>query len=82
MSPNKLLAEIEGKPLVRIVTEQALSSNATHTIVVTGHQADQVENALHGLNVTFVRNPNFCRWACHFGQGRDLGRFQRKPMAQ
>jgi molybdenum cofactor cytidylyltransferase len=57
--PNKLLAEIEGKPLVRMVTEQALTSKATHTIVVTGHQAEQVERALHGLNVTFVRNPNF-----------------------
>jgi molybdenum cofactor cytidylyltransferase len=57
--PNKLLAELGGKTLVRIVTEQALASKASSVIVVTGHQADQVEKALHGLKVTFVRNPDF-----------------------
>ena len=57
--PNKLLAELGGKPLVRIVTEQALASKAQGVIVVTGHQAEQVENALQGLNVSFVRNPDF-----------------------
>ena len=57
--PNKLLAEIDGKKLVRIVAEQALASKATDVIVVTGHQADLVEQALTGLNVKFVRNPDF-----------------------
>jgi CTP:molybdopterin cytidylyltransferase MocA len=57
--PNKLLAELGGKPLVRIVTEQALASKAERVMVVTGHQADQVEKALRGLKVTFVRNPDF-----------------------
>ena len=57
--PNKLLAELGGKPLVRIVTEQALASNAQGVIVVTGHQADEVQNALRGLKVTFVHNPDF-----------------------
>jgi len=57
--PNKLLAELNGKPLVRIVAEQALASKAQGVVVVTGHQADQVERALQGLNVTFVRNPDF-----------------------
>ena len=57
--PNKLLAELGGKPLVRIVTEQALASKAQGVIVVTGHQAEQVEKALQGLEVTFVRNPDF-----------------------
>jgi len=57
--PNKLLAELSGKPLVRIVTEQALASKAQGVIVVTGHQAEQVEKALQGLKVTFVRNPDF-----------------------
>jgi molybdenum cofactor cytidylyltransferase len=57
--PNKLLAELGGKPLVRIVTEQALASKASNVIVVTGHQAEQVEKALHGLKVTFVRNADF-----------------------
>jgi molybdenum cofactor cytidylyltransferase len=57
--PNKLLAELSGQKLVRIVTEQALASKAKDVIVVTGHQAELVEKALAGLNVTFVRNPDF-----------------------
>ena len=71
--PNKLLAELGGKPLVRIVTEQALASKAERVIVVTGHQADQVERALQGLNVTFVHNPEFRRRARHVGQGWHRG---------
>ena len=57
--PNKLLAELAGKPLVRTVTEQALASGASGVIVVTGHQAGEVEKALAGLKVKFVRNPDF-----------------------
>jgi molybdenum cofactor cytidylyltransferase len=57
--PNKLLAELDGRKLVRIVTEQALASKAKDVIVVTGHQADLVEKALAGLEVKFVRNPDF-----------------------
>jgi molybdenum cofactor cytidylyltransferase len=57
--PNKLLAELGGKPLVRLVTEQALASKAKDVIVVTGHQAELVEKALHGLDVKFVRNADF-----------------------
>ena len=57
--PNKLLAEINGKPLIRIVTEQALASHARPVFVVTGHQRDRVEAALAGLPVRFVNNPHF-----------------------
>jgi molybdenum cofactor cytidylyltransferase len=57
--PNKLLAELDGKKLVRIVAEQALASKASEVIVVTGHQAELVEQALSGLKVRFVRNPDF-----------------------
>jgi molybdenum cofactor cytidylyltransferase len=57
--PNKLLAELDGKPLVRIVTEQVLASKASSVTVVTGYQAAEVERALRGLNVTFVYNPDF-----------------------
>src|ERR1700688_5316063 len=59
--PNKLLAELGGKTLVRIVTEQALASKAQGVIVVTGHQAAEVEKALAGLKVKFVRNPDFAQ---------------------
>ncbi|MBY9045426.1 NTP transferase domain-containing protein, partial [Pseudomonas fluorescens] len=57
--PNKLLAELDGKKLVRIATEQALASKASEVIVVTGHQTELVEQALEGLKVKFVRNPDF-----------------------
>jgi molybdenum cofactor cytidylyltransferase len=57
--PNKLLEEINGKPLVRIVAEQALASRASPVIVVTGHQRERVERALAGLPVTVVHNPDF-----------------------
>jgi molybdenum cofactor cytidylyltransferase len=59
--PNKLLAELDGKTLVRTVTEQALASKAASVIVVTGHQADRIEKELRGLDVTFVRNPDFAQ---------------------
>ncbi|KIZ38334.1 nucleotidyltransferase family protein, partial [Rhodopseudomonas palustris] len=57
--PNKLLAELNGKALVRIVAERVLASKASSVIVVTGHQADKVEAALHGLKVRVVHNPDF-----------------------
>jgi molybdenum cofactor cytidylyltransferase len=57
--PNKLLAEIAGRPLVRIVVEEALASHARPVIVVTGHQRERVEAALAGLPVKFAHNPNF-----------------------
>ena len=57
--PNKLLEEINGRPLVRIATEQVLGSRAKPVIVVTGHQRDRVERALAGLPVTFVHNPAY-----------------------
>ncbi len=57
--PNKLLAEIGGRPLVRIVVEEALASQARPVIVVTGHQRERVEAALGGLPVDFAHNPDF-----------------------
>src|SRR5207302_2043674 len=59
--PNKLLAEIGGKPLVRIAAEQALASRADPVIVVTGHQRERVEPALAGLPVRLVSNPDFAQ---------------------
>jgi molybdenum cofactor cytidylyltransferase len=57
--PNKLLAEIGGKPLVRIVVDAVLASRARPVVVVTGHQRDRVEAVLAGLPVKFVHNPHF-----------------------
>jgi molybdenum cofactor cytidylyltransferase len=56
---NKMLAEIGGKPLVRIAAEQAVASLAQPVIVVTGHEREKVEAALKGLPVRLVHNPDF-----------------------
>ena len=56
---NKMLAEIGGKPLVRIAAEQAIASRAKPVIVVTGHERDKVEATLKGLPVRLVHNPDF-----------------------
>src|SRR4051794_33959965 len=57
--PNKLLAEVNGKPLVRTAVEQALASRASPVIVVTGHQRQETEAAIAGLDVKLVHNPDF-----------------------
>jgi len=56
---NKMIAEIGGKPLVRIAAEQALASRASPVIVVTGHQREQIEAALAGLPVRLVHNADY-----------------------
>jgi molybdenum cofactor cytidylyltransferase len=56
---NKLIAEIGGKPLVRIAAEQALASHARPVIVVTGHEREKVEAALSGLPLRFVHNSDY-----------------------
>jgi molybdenum cofactor cytidylyltransferase len=57
--PNKLLAEIGGRPLVRIAVDEALASRASEVVVVTGHQRADVEAALQGLKIKTVHNPDF-----------------------
>ena len=53
---TKLVAQMDGKPLVRHVAEAALSSNARPVIVVTGHADEAVRAALDSLPLTFVHN--------------------------
>jgi molybdenum cofactor cytidylyltransferase len=57
--PNKLLAEIGGRPLVRIAVEEALASRARPIIVVTGHEGERVAAALAELDVRLVHNPDY-----------------------
>ena len=59
--PNKLLAEIAGRPLLRIVVEEALASRAKPVIVVVGHERAEIEKALAGLSVQLVHNPDFAQ---------------------
>lgn len=57
--PNKLLALLNGKPLVVHAVEAALASRATSVTVVTGHMADAVEDILGGFDVRFAHNLNY-----------------------
>ena len=59
MGANKLLEQLNGKPLVRHVAEAALASKAHPIIVVTGHQQERVEAELEVLNLDFIHNPDF-----------------------
>ncbi|KAA0571799.1 molybdopterin-binding/glycosyltransferase family 2 protein [Azospirillum sp. Sh1] len=56
---NKLLAEVNGTPLVARAVDAALASQASSVIVVTGHQGESVARALADRPVTFVHNPAF-----------------------
>ncbi len=56
---TKLIAPLEGKPLVRHVAEAALASRARPVLVVTGHADEAVRAALSGLPVKFVANADF-----------------------
>ena len=57
--PNKLLALFEGKPLVRLTAERVLASKAAGTVVVTGHQAARIREALAGLDISVAHNADF-----------------------
>lgn len=56
---NKLLTQYRGRAMVRSVVEAALASELDPVVVVTGHDAGDVEKALNGLDVVFVRNADF-----------------------
>ncbi|HWV82795.1 MAG TPA: molybdopterin-binding/glycosyltransferase family 2 protein [Hyphomicrobiaceae bacterium] len=56
---NKLLEALDGVPLVVRAVQAALASRASPVIVVTGYEAPAVENALAGLDVRIVHNPDF-----------------------
>jgi molybdenum cofactor cytidylyltransferase len=56
---NKLLSEIDGKPMVAHVMAAVEASRAGPVIVVTGHQDAAVRAALADHDVTFIRNPDY-----------------------
>ncbi len=59
MGSNKLLVEIDGKPMIRRVVEAVQASAADPLVVVTGNEADAIKTALDGRDVQFVHNPDF-----------------------
>jgi molybdenum cofactor cytidylyltransferase len=60
MAPrNKLLESFAGEPVIVSVVRAALASGASPVIVVTGHEASRIAEALRGFEVTLVHNPRF-----------------------
>lgn len=56
---HKLLANFDGEPLVRRMAGRARASKAAAVHVVTGHRSDEIRQALSGLDVDLVDNPDF-----------------------
>lgn len=61
MGQNKLFMEIEGEPLVRRMVGRAAKAGFDPLIVVLGHEADRVRDALAGLRFQPVLNPDYER---------------------
>jgi len=58
-APHKLLAEFGGVPLIRQSARTALQSGARNVHVVVGYRATEMREALAGLDVNIVDNPDF-----------------------
>ena len=76
--PNKLLAELDGKKLVRIATEQALASKA-----IRGHRRHRPSGragraGARGLESDVRAQSGFRRRSRQLGQGRHRGRAGRR----
>ena len=56
---TKLVARIDGKPMVRRVVEAALAAKARPVVVVTGYARDSVEAAVADLDIRLIFNPQF-----------------------
>jgi molybdenum cofactor cytidylyltransferase len=59
MGGQKLLLPLGGRPLVQWAVDAALGSEASGTIVVVGHEATRVAEALAGRPVTVVVNSHY-----------------------
>lgn len=56
---NKLLAPINGKPMIAITAEAIVASKANTLVTVTGFQSKKLEKVLKGLNIELVHNKYF-----------------------
>lgn len=56
---SKVVAQLDGKPLVRRVAEAALAAGLAPVVVVTGFAEAATRDALEGLDVSFAHNAAF-----------------------
>jgi len=65
---NKLLFEVSGKALLRIVVDALVELEWSELMVVLGHEAEAVEKILAGSGARCLRNPRYRE-----GMGSTLG---------
>jgi molybdenum cofactor cytidylyltransferase len=58
MGRNKLLLELDGEPLVRRAVRAAIDAGLVPVVVVLGHEAERVRQAIEGLACRTVVNPD------------------------
>ena len=61
MGRNKLLLELDGETVVRRAAATARAAGLAPVVVVTGHEREAVEAALHGLPCRTVHNSEHAR---------------------
>ena len=59
-TPKQLLP-YRGKPLIATVVQTTSSSRVDKTVVVLGHQAEEVREALKDFQISFVYNPDYAK---------------------
>lgn len=58
---NKLLALVDGAPLIRLTALALTASRAAEIVAVTGPDPGEIAAALSDLPIRFVHNPDFAR---------------------
>jgi len=56
---NKLIAELDGKALIRHAAEAAAGAGLHQTVLVTGHLSDEVASRVADLELSLVHNPDY-----------------------
>jgi len=59
MGTNKLLADLNGGPVLATTIKQIKASGVDEIVVVTGHQAQAVTTALSHTKVVTIHNPHY-----------------------
>ena len=59
--PNKLLATVDGTPLVAHAARAATESRAASVTAVTGHRAEEIDAILKESAIRIIHNPDYAR---------------------
>ncbi len=59
MGSNKLLADLNGSPMIAQTVKRIAASSIDNITVVTGHQSESIGAALESMKVNLVHNSNF-----------------------